>query len=263
LKLYSYNNGSASAKALAAALDIRILKHEGKPIRFRGPLINWGNSKNITRHIECGGCLNPPEAVRNAVNKLQAFRLMSEGVNIPEFTESHQEAVNWLNEGSTIVIRNKLNGHSAEGLEIVNPNEAGEHDDLPEAPLYTKYIKKQHEWRIHVFKHDGVPEVFFVQRKARKLDVPDEEVNWQVRNLAGGFIYSHVNVEAPENVKSEATNAIMALNLDFGAVDVITKKNGEAYVLECNTACGLQGSTLEAYAEQFRRVQARLNVEGN
>lgn len=260
MKLYSYNNGSASAKALAAALNIRILKHEGKPIRFRGPLINWGNSKNITRHIECGGCLNPPEAVRSAVNKLQAFQLMQGRVSTPEWSEDAGEALQWLGEGFNVVVRHKLTGHSAEGLQILNGDTI---TLVPDAPLYTKYIKKKDEWRIHVFKHDGVPEVFFVQRKARKLDVPDEEVNWQVRNLAGGFIYSHVNVEAPENVKSEAMNAIMALNLDFGAVDVITKKNGEAYVLECNTACGLQGSTLEAYAEQFRRVQARLNVEGN
>jgi len=252
MKIYAYNNGSKSAKALAEKLNIKILKHEGKPIRFKGPLINWGNSGDIKRHIECGGCLNPPNAVRNAVNKLQAFKLMEAGVSIPSFTDEHQEAVKWLNEGSTIIVRHKLNGHSAEGLEIVNPNEAGEHDDLPEAPLYTKYIKKDQEWRIHVFQG----KVFFEQRKARKKDVPDDKVNWQVRNLNGGFIYSHVNVDAPKNVKEEAIKAVEALGLDFGAVDILTTKRGEAYVLEVNTACGLEGTTLEKYAEQFANLAA-------
>lgn len=261
MKIYSYNNGSASAKALAAALNTRLVKHEGKPIRFQGPLINWGNSRDIVRHIECGGCLNPPNAVRNAVNKLHAFRLMEGSVSIPPFTDDRGEAINWLNSNRTVVVRNKLTGHSAEGLEIVAPNEAGEHDDLQQAPLYTLYIKKNNEYRVHVFKHGEEYFPFFVQRKARKLDVPDDQVNWQVRNLAGGFIYSHVNVEAPENVISEAKRAITALGLDFGAVDVITTKRGEAFVLEVNTACGLEGTTLEKYAEQFRQVQTGQPLE--
>lgn len=252
MKIYAYNNGSKSAKALAEALNTKLLKHEGKPIRFKGPLINWGNSKDILRHVECGGCLNPPNAVRNAVNKLQAFKLMKEGVSIPPWTEDHGEAVNWLNMGLTVVVRHKLNGHSAEGLEIVNPNEAGEHDDLPKAPLYTKYIKKNAEYRVHVFKDN----VFFVQRKARKLDVPDDQVNWQVRNLKGGFIYANVDVKVSEKVEKEAKAAIMALGLDFGAVDIIETKKGDVYVLEVNTACGLEGTTLEKYAEQFKALQA-------
>lgn len=254
MKIYAYNNGSKSAKSLAEALDIRILKHEGKPIRFKGPLINWGNSHDIKRHIECGGCLNPPNAIRNAVNKLQAFKLMEGKVSIPPWTEQLQEAVNWLSEDDTVVVRNKLNGHSAEGLEIFKPMDLFD-KVVPKAPLYTKYIKKDQEYRIHVFQG----KVFFEQRKARKKDVPDDQVNWQVRNLKGGFIYSHVNVIAPENVKAEAIKAVEALGLDFGAVDVITKKNGDCYVLEVNCAPGLGeegATTLEKYAEQFKKLAA-------
>lgn len=255
MKIYAYNNGSKSAKALAEALNTKLLKHEGKPIRFKGPLINWGNSKDILRHVECGGCLNPPNAVRNAVNKLQAFKLMKEGVSIPPWTESPQEAYKWILEGKDVVIRNKLNGHSAEGLEIVTPDDfLGQFDRnaLKPAPLYTQYIKKNAEYRVHVFKD----KVFFVQRKARKLDVPDDQVNWQVRNLKGGFIYANVDVKVSEKVEKEAKAAIMALGLDFGAVDIIETKKGDVYVLEVNTACGLEGTTLEKYAEQFRALQA-------
>jgi glutathione synthase/RimK-type ligase-like ATP-grasp enzyme len=256
MKIYSYNNGSASAKALAAALNIKLVKHEGKPLRFKGPLINWGNSKPIARHIECGGCLNPPDAVRNAVNKLQAFKLMEGKVALPGWTEDREEAIKWLAGDFDVVVRHKLNGHSAEGLEIVKHNDP---DVIPFAPLYTKYIKKDQEWRIHVFKG----KVFFEQRKARKKDVPDEEVNWQVRNLKGGFIYAHQDVQASEEVKKQAIMAIDALGLDFGAVDIITNKRGEAYVLEVNTACGLEGTTLAKYVEQFRGLEANKPLENN
>jgi D-alanine-D-alanine ligase-like ATP-grasp enzyme len=43
------------------------------------------------------------------------------------------------------------------------------------------------------------------------------------------------------------------MNLDFGAVDIITDENQVIWVLEVNTAPGLIKSTAEAYAEVFAR----------
>ena len=96
--------------------------------------------------------------------------------------------------------------------------------------------------------------VFFAQRKARKLDVPDDEVNWQVRNLAGGFIYANQAIEAPQAACHNAVAAVTALELDFGAVDVVVTATGKCYVLEVNTACGLAGTTLDKYVEVFRNL---------
>ena len=249
MKLYAYKNGSASAKALAGALGIKILLHEGKPIRNQ-TIINWGSS-NIVRPFDGNlRILNKDYAVAKASNKLTTFKLFKEhGVACPEWTESREEAVKWFEEGKVVVARKILNGHSGEGIEIVSA--ADEHDDVPNAPLYTKYVKKDQEYRIHVFQG----EILFQQRKARKIEVPDEEVNWQVRNLAGGFIFANDGIEASDAVKDQAKSAVDALGLDFGAVDVITNKRGEAFVLEVNTACGLQGKTLDAYVNKFRQFQ--------
>ena len=245
MKLYAYKNGSASARALADALGIKILLHEGKPVKHK-TIINWGASR-ITRPLQGQHLLNYPEAVGNASNKLTTFKLFKEhGVACPEWTESREEAVKWFEEGKVVVARKILNGHSGEGIEIVSA--ADEHDDVPNAPLYTKYVKKDQEYRIHVFQG----EILFQQRKARKIEVPDEEVNWQVRNLAGGFIFANDGIEASDAVKDQAKSAVDALGLDFGAVDVITNKRGEAFVLEVNTACGLAGKTLDAYVNKFR-----------
>jgi glutathione synthase/RimK-type ligase-like ATP-grasp enzyme len=148
-----------------------------------------------------------------------------------------------------VVVRKLLNGHSGAGIEIVD--HTGLDVELPEAPLYTKYIKKDQEYRIHV----AGGEVIFQQRKARKLEVKDEEVNWQVRNLAGGFIFANDGVVAPDFVLQEALKAVVSLGLDFGAVDVLTTKKGEAYVLEVNTACGLAGKTIDAYVKYFNSFQ--------
>jgi glutathione synthase/RimK-type ligase-like ATP-grasp enzyme len=49
--------------------------------------------------------------------------------------------------------------------------------------------------------------------------------------------------------------AVSALGLDFGAVDIIwNEREDKCYVLEVNTAPGLQGSTLENYANAIMEV---------
>jgi glutathione synthase/RimK-type ligase-like ATP-grasp enzyme len=250
MKLYSYNNGSASAKALAAGLGIKMIKHEGEELDIlKHVVINWGCSQ-FSRVFYNKQTLNIPLAIAKAVNKLTAFQTMKDVVNIPEFTDDRYEAINWLAGGHTVVARTKLNGHSGEGIVIVEPKfEAGQ--EIPDAPLYVKYIKKNAEYRIHVFQE----EVFFVQKKARKLDVPDEEVNWQVRNHQNGFIYANQDVQVQEEAKKQAIMAVKTLGLDFGAVDIIETAKGRVFVLEVNTACGLEGTTLQKYIEQFNKFK--------
>jgi D-alanine-D-alanine ligase-like ATP-grasp enzyme len=75
-----------------------------------------------------------------------------------------------------------------------------------------------------------------------------------VRNLANGFVY--VFDEAPPAcVKEEAIKALESTGLAFGAVDVIyNQQQDKAYVLEINTAPGLEQRTAEAYALAFKEI---------
>lgn len=251
LKLISYNQGSESSKDLAVALGIKRLKQEGSKWRpkERDTVINWGRSSHHAAFDGPARVLNHPEAIAKAANKLLAFRTFQEaGVSAPLWTTDIAEARNMLAARATVVCRTKLTGHSGEGIVLVDPDNV---NDLVRAPLYTQYIKKVNEFRLHVFGD----QVFFIQRKARKKEVPDNEVNWQVRNHANGFIFAHQGVDVPEGHKELAVKAVKSLGLDFGAVDLIETKKGEAFVLEVNTACGLEGTTLEKYCEQFQQFK--------
>src|SRR5690554_22034 len=192
--IYPYRKGSKSVKALREN-GFRSIKLENS--RFKGrankTVINYGSSALPEEVLKCR-VINSPEAVSKASNKLLAFKAMAEhGVSVPRFTESPVDAAVWNRD---VVVRHKLTGHSGEGIKIVD----ADHRFMPEAPLYVEYIKKKHEYRVHVF----MGEVIDVQRKARKLDVPDEEVNWQVRNLDGGFIYAREGVEIDEEPRLQA-----------------------------------------------------------
>lgn len=246
MKIIPYKMASGSAKALSEALNAKRVRQEGPQINLRDDfLINWGCSR-ITRDIHNVRLLNKPEAVAMSVNKLSAFIAMEEGdVDVPEFTTDPAEAQHWFTRERKVVCRTKLSSYGGDGIVIAN-NEP----ELVEAPLYVRYIPKEQEYRVHVFRGN----VFFAQRKARKLDVPDGEVNWQVRNLAGGFIYANQAIEAPQAACRNAVAAVTALELDFGAVDVVVTATGKCYVLEVNCAPGLAGSTLEKYVEVFKNL---------
>lgn len=254
IKLHAYKNGSESAKALRDALGIKMLLPAGKG-KWKGKagdvLINWGCS---TPHPNLGGAqyVNTPVSVHAAANKLHTQRKF-DGVpamkpyTIP-WTTSKEVAQQWMEEvvgkgqAQVVVARQKLTGNSGEGIVLCKIDE----QDLVDAPLYTKYMPKKDEYRVHVF--DG--KIIDVQRKARKLDVAKEDVNWKVRNLDGGFIFARDGVVAPNEVLIAAVESVKALGLVHGAVDIGHGRHG-TFVYEVNTACGLSGSTLVTYAKAF------------
>lgn len=246
MRIIPYQMKSAGAKALADALGCKRVKHEGKAVIYRDKVINWGCSGTprsilFTQHI-----LNSFDAVARASNKLSAFKAFGEGVSTPKWTEKQEEASTWLREDAKVVCRTILNGHSGNGIVI-----ASKLDELVDAPLYTRYTKKSQEYRVHV--HAGA--VFFVQRKARDKEVPNDKVNWLVRNHHNGFIYANKDVEVDVAAQKQAIMACAALGLDFGAVDIIRGSDDKFYVLEVNTAPGLAGTTLDRYVEQFSRYE--------
>jgi predicted ATP-grasp superfamily ATP-dependent carboligase len=230
-----------------------------QPVTHIDRIINWGDSQCPFDPV-FNSVLNKPEAIRVVANKLKAFHVFRDaGVPIPRFAETRED-VCW--EGPSVV-RHKLTGHSGEGIEIVQPGQ-----ELPDAPLYVEYIKKQDEYRIHVGR---VPEpghvigpngevlpsyvksIISVQQKRRRTSVPDSDVNWQVRNRDNGFVFARQDANPPVAVTDAAVNALAASGLDFGAVDVIYNvSQGKAYVLEINTAPGLEGQTILDYRDFFR-----------
>lgn len=165
----------------------------------------------------------------------------------PEYTTDYHVARNWLAQGRTVVERHVLNGHSGEGIRLVEP-EAG--DELQKAPLYVLYVPKKQEYRIHVCGGIAVD----IQRKARRKDVADDDINWKIRNHGNGFVFArNEDGEVPKDVIDQSVRAVKALGLAFGAVDVIfNDKSKQAFVLEVNTAPGLAGATLEGYVARFK-----------
>jgi glutathione synthase/RimK-type ligase-like ATP-grasp enzyme len=233
LFLYPYKKGSASCRALTKALKATQIKLENSLYKKKPNhlVLNWGNS-NAPPFMD----YNQAHRVKVASNKLETFKILkAAGISHPEWTTDIDIAKEWLKTGK-VFCRTVLTGHSGKGIL--------EFDGTQQAPLYVKYIKKRHEYRVHVFKGSLV----HVQQKKKKIG---GDANAKVRNLANGWIYAKDNiVPLKDQAISLATQSIEALGLDFGAVDLIyNEKFDTYYVLEVNTAPGLTGTTLNRYTE--------------
>ncbi|MCK5020997.1 MAG: hypothetical protein KAS32_28555 [Candidatus Peribacteraceae bacterium] len=257
--IYPYKIGSNSASVLAEALRemghrcFKVFPDRNFRPRSGDFYINWGNSitPNWTGLFTTRG-LNDPNLVGHASNKLTAFeRMQADSVQVPEFTSSENEATTWHEGGGKVVSRHKLQGHSGVGIVLSTNEGISVLQRGVQCPLYVKYIKKSAEYRVHVFNG----EVIDIQQKRRRRETPDEDVNYQVRSHANGWVFTREDVNPDTQVRAQAVLACTSLGLDFGAVDIIWNEHYQrAYVLEVNTAPGLEGSTIASYAEAIHNI---------
>ncbi len=210
-------------------------------------VLNWGNSSAPVGTGPFASVSNSFDSVALAANKLQTFRALEnkDGIRIPAFTTDLAVANIWRVENQIVVCRTKLSGHSGDGIIL----SSGVDVELPRAPLYVQYIKKQKEFRVHVV----YGEVIDVQEKRKRSDLPEGfECNFQVRNHQTGWVYCREEIREPDGLRQMAIRTCQELGLDFGAVDIIfNEKHNALYVLEVNTAPGLEGTTVNKYAEAF------------
>lgn len=245
-----YRRGSKSCKALvqAAPDTIRTLKAGTRVIIDKDVIVNWGAIQSLGDVPKELRVLNRPENVRVASNKKMFFETMNRLYPelIPPFWTNKDDVP--LTE--TIVCRTVLNGHSGEGIVLYDPDAEV---PLPNCELYVQYIPKKWEFRVHATKG----EAFMVRRKAR--DRNNLNPNWKIRNHQNGFIFvqtlDDILPSVVEHIKELACTAIVALDLDFGAVDIIySTKEHRGWVLEVNTAPGLEGSSVQTYVETIQKL---------
>lgn len=159
--------------------------------------------------------------------------------------------------GGIVLARTRVASSGGTGIVVCRAQE-----ELPNAPLYTGYIRKSAEYRVHVV----LGEVVLIQQKRKENEVEQTADQRLIRNRANGWVFSVNNVTFADEdqratIERVANDAISALGLDFGAVDlVVSKKDGTPYVLEVNTAPGIESPTLlAAYQGAFNKLRATIN----
>jgi hypothetical protein len=205
------------------------------------------------------------------------------GIPVPDFTRDAGEAVAF--EG--VVFGRKFHHTRGQDIVIYPADDDGDEDYGVGVDFFTKYITSHKEYRVHVF----CDQIIWAQKKVwseeqftESIKAIEEEVDrtmspgevahalWEadfIRNYGHGWKFVHFNNlgNVPPNVKSVSLDAISALGLCFGAVDIISldekDEHGKrkACVLEINSAPALEGGSLDAYVTAFSRILVGGNAE--
>lgn len=254
--IYPYSRVSNSAKLLARALEAKMYRPGRTRIRENDFCINWGAS-NLNLPFTFNTVLNIPMAVNRAINKQKFYEILKR-TNIPtcETTIDINQAKQWVRDGHTVIGRNLAAGSQGRGITVYLSGSDPAH--LQQHKFYTKYFKHTYEMRIHCFKNGNL----YLQRKAK---VNDWEEHYghnptakYIKTHDNGYVYvignlnpRLINLTSSQNY---CLRALEALGLDFGAFDVLIKQDGSCCILECNTAPGIEGTTVNVYKNYIKQI---------
>ena len=218
--------------------------------------------------------LNRPDAVKKSVDKRTCLELMERnGIPALEMTEDKEVAAGWITKGHNVIIRHIVNGKQGKGVELFDTmGELDSFDDimaeLPDAPMYTKFYDKTHEFRVHVFQGKVIDLVQKKRMGRKKLAARGiGEVNDVARNHKQGWVFAHNDLicDYPDgdgdadNGRSEieqiGLRATEAVGLDYCGVDILAIFDNNntfvgAVLCETNSAPGMSSpTTFKAYTD--------------
>lgn len=178
-------------------------------------------------------------------NKLHQYQWF-EANQIPSlpFTTSKAQVGEWLASGATVVARTLTRSSEGKGIVLLQ-------GDTPvvSAPVYTKYLKKKQEFRVHIYNETVVS----VLEKRRKKGVYNGES--KIRNTANGYVFCRQDVKEPPGIRELALKASKVTNSHFKGVDIgYNEKLDKLFVIEVNSAPGMENSTLKDYCKAILNV---------
>lgn len=219
------------------------------PARTNVPHIRWG----VTPATNELHCVNSLLTVQLAASKLASLKKMVEaGVScVSPVERSKISEIRRVIPNAPLIFRKS---HRHAGNDDPYIVQSSEEIDMARAKGYDygiEFIPAWAEYRVHVCNG----KVIRVQRKRRKRG---EEHDDNIRSESRGWVL--VEEEDPrfnsEEFTKPAVDAVTALELDFGAVDVLRARKGKkSVVIEVNTAPGLNEDGIERYAKALLAMQ--------
>lgn len=194
-------------------------------------VLRWGTSEHfsrLSRQIE----LNAPEAVANTTDKFRMLQvLQAAGVPVPDFSAEPREEFKDAN--GMFYVR-------ARGGKVRYTDTMSRRDAYCTRPINNK----RREYRVHVF--NGVVWALYEKVPLVEGERPalfnQQSCTFKSRDPE----ISNCSAEGLEIAK----NAVAALGLLFGAVDLVRLKNGSGYVVcEVNTSAGLNGPNVSRFVD--------------
>lgn len=227
-------------------IDLRIAEGCGPTGRLLAELLQERNirvGREGARGVVCYGvrytgtlpCLNSQAGGRTKLTELRT--LASSGVRIPRTFLPNLTLVEGITDRSAP--RFPLFGRKLQHREGKDIMPAFQQEDVPlrhaaGAAYFTEYVPRETEFRVWSYRKLHLATYQKVMRHP-------EQYRYMGCSYRNGFAFELVQSEnVPRGAVEAAANAVNAMGLDFAAVDVLQGKDGNFYVLETNTAPGVE-----------------------
>jgi carbamoylphosphate synthase large subunit len=233
---------STIARTIAHRLGGLLIKHQGSTYRRRpgDVILNWGASHVPSQYPVS---LNQPEAVSVCCSKIRSYKAFDAlGVPTCEWTTHAASARAWHNSGHLVYARTRDSGARGQGISVIQPDTNWD-DSIANAlatgdiRFYTKGVDNEREFRVYVVG-DSVTSV--LEKRRRMGTNPDRHVRSH-----GDWVFARQHsAPIPPSLIATSKEALKALGLDFGGVDIVlTRRENRPVVLEVNSAPGLDAPT--------------------
>jgi glutathione synthase/RimK-type ligase-like ATP-grasp enzyme len=211
-------------------------------------LLRWG-SRSSARFQPSEGVINSRSSLSRNADKLQSLRdLDAAGIPVPDFVTDRDEISETF--GYPALGRSESHARGEDINLIMQWRDAYLTDGND---YFVEYIPTELEYRMHVI--DG--EVVQTHEKRLRSEADNHPY---IRNAETGWVFVEPR-EAPPD-ESIAVDAVGALGMDFGAVDIIRSEDGDPYVLEVNSAPSLDEANLARYGDAFAEMMALSDYPG-
>lgn len=226
------------------------------PRRAGRVAISWGNSILPAWH-ENVEWINHPNGIGLVCNKgdWAKFCYDNSSLAVPEFTTSSILAQQWLDEGEKVLARTILNGKGGAGIVTMRPGAV-----MQQAPLYTKYVNKQREYRLIVSVDvEGTATLIHATSKRRSDSQPVTDS--LIRTMENGWVFQNEDIESiPTTVEQAVCGVAFQLkeeeDLSILAYDVGYNTNSDtAVVYEANSAWGMNELVAERTTAELERLR--------
>ncbi len=195
-----------------------------------------------------------PRAGRNNIiygdqrDKLTQYKYFLENkLNFPRFTESKEEALDMCM-NTPVVCRTLLRARAGKGIVIADTPE-----QIVDAPVYVAYHKKTAEYRVNLYRGEVV---CIREKRLRKGYERPEGQDYRVRSHDNGYVFCEPLVPVSHEAIAMCIKASAITNSDIVGIDLAYHKPTNYYfLLEVNSAPGMQGDTIDRY------VKAIINKE--
>lgn len=200
-------------------------------------LIRWGSRTSVS-YRPSEEPINSRSAIRANTDKYSSLQeLDAAGIPVPEYTRDRDE----ISETFGYPALGRAEEHTR-GEDINLILQWRDAYLTSGNDFFTEYIPTDLEYRMHVVNG----EVVKVHEKRLRSEADNHPF---IRNAETGWVFVEPREGPPDD--QLAIDAVGALGLDFGAVDVVRGEDGTEYVLEVNTAPSLDEANLRRYGDAF------------